>query len=722
MPIMKSKPLFVLLASSIVLGACGGGSNSIAPVAAPPPAAPPSTGVLKSAGSGVDACVSLNTEIKAMAEAQVRNSFSSYTTPYYYFGGPAPLASVTSGATASPSPAAASDSSFSTTNIQVAGVDEMDWVKNDGQSLWTFEGRDGQLRLVQTGLVPANVMTKTAEISWPQSIGSVSEPNWLSAEGIFRLSDGKIAAVIGGGSSYFGYWADVLPATAAGSPRAVASDVASVSSSTSSIASASLPPSSTSSAPVSTSIAPFPGPAYSTVPPYTEVRVMQTQGASFEVQQTYTIKGRLLASRRLAASDALVLVTEAPIVWPKGFQWYPLIPANINNQTELSRQWPTLVKNTLDANLKLIQEATLDQWLAQDAPPSQSECAGFVKADAPNRLAVTRIATINPVKKTKTETVVLTEGSGVYANTDALYLTTRRWEQLDGNSWQESFTDLHRFSLSAEGIATYQASGKFSGWLLNRFAMDEIQQGGRAVMRVAVSDRKITSKAPSFSSQPYSYLASFEQQGSKLINLSQTTPIAPGETLQSARFVGEKAYIVTFRNVDPFFVFDLSDPTKLTLKGELKVPGFSTYLHPISDTLVFGLGVDSGTWPRSVKASLYNVSNPALPTEVATQILGDSNSFSEALWEPHALTFYSVAGATAAAGKTTWIAVPVSDGLKLLSVASGDGLKARGAVTVQPDIARRSVFVGDNVYAIGRTKVVAARFDAPSTILGTLSP
>lgn len=693
---MKTRSQAALLIASLLLAACGGGSSSTPSGAAPSPPASLNTGVLKSVGSGVDACVTLNNEIKAMAEAQLRNSFSSYASPYYSFGGgPVPLAGgVSTGSAAVSAPAPAADTSFSTTNIQVAGVDEMDWVKNDGQSLWTFEARNSQLRLTQTALLPANAMARTAKIIWPQSIGSPTEPNWLSAEGIFRLSDGKIAAVFGGGSSYYAYWGDAQAASVVGSP--------------------------VSTSQASSSFAPFPGPGNSTVPPYTELRILQAQGGSFDVLQTYTVKGRLIASRRLAATDALLVVTEAPVVWPKGLLWYPSIPASITTQAELTRQWPTLLQTTLDTNVKLIAAATLEQWLGQDLPATPDECAGYVKADAPNRLAFTRIASISPSKKTQTETVVLTEGSGVYANTDSLYLTTRRWENFDGNPWQAGYTDLHRFSLSREGVASYQASGKFTGWLLNRYAMDEIQQGGRAVLRVAASDRKITRAAPNFSSQPYSYLASFEQQASKLTTLGQSDPIAPGESLQSARFVGEKAYVVTFRNVDPFFVFDLSDPTKPAMKGELKVPGFSTYLHPVSETLIFGLGVDSGTWPRRIKASLFDVSNPAAPTEVATQVIGNSNSFSEALWEPHALTFFTVPGTTASF--TTWIGVPVGNELKLLSVASGDGLKARGAVPLQPDYARRSVFVGENVYAIGQTQVVSARFDTPASILGTIAP
>jgi hypothetical protein len=704
---MRTQSIASLLASSLVLGACGGGSPAIAPTSErlPPPPAVSGTGTLKNIGTGVDACLAVNAEIKTMAEFQVRNAFATYQTPYYYgFGAPSPLGTPavgSAGSTAATSPAStastATDASFSTTNIQVAGVDEMDWVKNDGQSLWTFETRDGNLRLTQTSLLPANAMSKTAQIVWPQSIGTPTEPNWISAEGIFKLSDGSIAAVLGGGSSYYAYWTDVAPANASVSASAVPSASA-----------------------ASSLVMPSPGPGYSSVPPYTELRIMQTQGSSFAAAQTYTVKGRLIASRRLAASDAIVLITEAPIVWPKGFLWYPIVPASITTQAEMNRQWLPLLQSTLDANIKLINAATLEQWLGQDSPPSQAECAGFVKADALNRLALTRIATINPSKKIKTETVVLTEGSGVYANTDSLYLTTRRWESFDGNVWQSGFTDLHRFSLSSEGVASYQASGKFAGWLLNRFAMDEIQQGGRPVLRVAASNRKVTSTTPNFSTTPYSYLTSFEQQGSKLNVLGQSEPIALGETLQSARFAGEKAYIVTFRTVDPFFVFDLSDPAKLVLKGELKVPGFSTYLHPISDTLIFGLGVDSGTWPRRVKASLFDVSNPAAPIEVATQVMGDSNSYSEALWEPHALTFYGVTGNNNV--KTTWIGVPMGNELKLLSVATGDGLKARGAVPIQPDYARRSVFVGDHVYAIGQTKLVSARFDTPASVLGSISP
>ncbi len=164
---MKTSSQAALLVASFALVACGGGSSSLSHGPAPAPSANGNTGVIKSVGTGAEACVALNTEIQAMAEAQLRNSFASDTTPYYYFGGgPVPLAgTVASGTTTTAVSAPAADASFSSTNIQVAGVDEMDWVKNDGQSLWTFEARNSQLHLTQASLCSRLALLEKRPIS-----------------------------------------------------------------------------------------------------------------------------------------------------------------------------------------------------------------------------------------------------------------------------------------------------------------------------------------------------------------------------------------------------------------------------------------------------------------------------------------------------------------------------------------------------------------------------
>ncbi len=576
------------------------------------------------------------------------------------------LSTTTSTATSTATSATPSqDSAYSKTNVQYASVDELDWVKNDGRYMWTLTSQGGDLVLTKASLTPASDMKKLVQSRWPGTVTSGDLTSSLNAEGLFVLSNGQIATVLSGGMNYAMYWGDVTVANAR------------------------------------TSIYPGPGAA---VQPYTEIRILDTQADSFSVAKTWKVNGRMLAARRMAGSDALVLVTEAPVIWPTSMVWFPDV-SKAATQAEREQLWPGALKAALDANLALIAAQPLAAWLGQETAPSAAECAGYARADAENRLALTRIATINPVSQTRQDTVVLTEGSSVYVSDQSLVLSSRVWNASNGSVWQNVFTDLHRFSLDEEARATYRASGRIEGWLINRFAMDEAQMDGRIMLRLAVAARSTLSDT---TTQPYSYVASLEQKGSKLLQAAISAPIAPGETLQSARFVGDRAYLVTFRVVDPFFVFDLSDPDKIVALGDLKVPGYSTYLHPISDTLIFGLGLDSGSWPRRIKASLFDVSNPAVPVEVATQQLGDGASWSEALWEPHALTFYP---ATEADGSTaTWIGVPVGAEIKLLKVSQGTGLTAHGAMAAplpawsyDANTARRSVFVGDQVYGLFRS-------------------
>jgi len=111
--------------------------------------------------------------------------------------------------------------------------------------------------------------------------------------------------------------------------------------------------------------------------------------------------------------------------------------------------------------------------------------------------------------------------------------------------------------------------------------------------------------------------------------------LAEGERIYSARFMGDKAYLVTFRQIDPFFVIDLSNQAEPKVAGELKIPGYSSYLHPFDENYVIGLGKENNT----VKLSLFDVSNVNDPTEIAKYIVEGDWTDSEALYEPKAFLF-----------------------------------------------------------------------------------
>jgi uncharacterized secreted protein with C-terminal beta-propeller domain len=110
---------------------------------------------------------------------------------------------------------------------------------------------------------------------------------------------------------------------------------------------------------------------------------------------------------------------------------------------------------------------------------------------------------------------------------------------------------------------------------------------------------------------------------------------AEGERIYSVRFMGNKGYVVTFRQTDPFFVIDLSNPTDPKVAGELKIPGYSSYLHPYDENHVIGLGKENNT----VKLSLFDVTNVNAPTETAKYIVNGDWSDSQALQDPKAFLF-----------------------------------------------------------------------------------
>ena len=120
-----------------------------------------------------------------------------------------------------------------------------------------------------------------------------------------------------------------------------------------------------------------------------------------------------------------------------------------------------------------------------------------------------------------------------------------------------------------------------------------------------------------------------------LTRIGSVSGLGKGERIYAVRFMGERGYVVTFRQVDPLYTLDLSDPTAPKVVGELKIPGYSAYLHPVGDNLLLGIGREGS----GVKASLFDVSNMAAPTQVAQLMFGSGNTAVE--FEPHAFLYWA---------------------------------------------------------------------------------
>jgi uncharacterized secreted protein with C-terminal beta-propeller domain len=194
-------------------------------------------------------------------------------------------------------------------------------------------------------------------------------------------------------------------------------------------------------------------------------------------------------------------------------------------------------------------------------------------------------------------------------------------------------TIIHRIWIR-NGQIRYRASGGVLGYVLNRFSMDEY----KGYFRVATTTGQIWRSGGSGSNNHVFTLGLDLNVVGKIVN------IAPGERIYSARFMGDRAYLVTFKKVDPFFVLDLEDPTTPEILGELKIPGYSNYLHPYDENHVIGIGkecVDMGdfAWYQGVKLSLFDASDVNNPRELSKYIVGDRGTESLALHDPHTFLF-----------------------------------------------------------------------------------
>jgi uncharacterized secreted protein with C-terminal beta-propeller domain len=227
------------------------------------------------------------------------------------------------------------------------------------------------------------------------------------------------------------------------------------------------------------------------------------------------------------------------------------------------------------------------------------------------------------------ETLLLGRASNLYVSVGNIYITTRDHLVLSPMRILTHTTVIHKISID-EGIISYIAEGEVPGEVLNQFSMDEY----RGDFRIAT-----TSQQGMRSSNVFVLSDNMTIKG-------RLEGLAPGEDIYSARFMGERCYLVTFKQVDPLFVIDLSQPESPLVLGKLKIPGFSDYLHPYDENHLIGLGKDTVelgegnfAWHQGIKISLFDVSNVSNPVEKAKIIIGDRGSDSPARHDHKAFLF-----------------------------------------------------------------------------------
>ncbi len=229
----------------------------------------------------------------------------------------------------------------------------------------------------------------------------------------------------------------------------------------------------------------------------------------------------------------------------------------------------------------------------------------------------------DPDADVKAETFLLDTGTSLYVSMENLYIVSYNWAE---------GSVITKIGIE-DGSIAFRANGTVPGYVLNQFSMDEHD----GYFRIATTNWGWRNG----------------QNGNNVYVLDEALNrvgslegLAPGEEIYSARFMGDRCYLVTFKKVDPFFVIDLSDPENPDVLGKLKIPGYSDYLHPYDEDTLIGVGKETEeakegdfAWYQGIKISLFDVSDVENPRELAKIEVGDRGSDSQALYNHHAFLF-----------------------------------------------------------------------------------
>jgi uncharacterized secreted protein with C-terminal beta-propeller domain len=252
-----------------------------------------------------------------------------------------------------------------------------------------------------------------------------------------------------------------------------------------------------------------------------------------------------------------------------------------------------------------------------------------------NNYGYTNIVALNvqdPDEEVTSEIYLMGSSSNVYASLDNIYLTNLDWVSDSVGGWET--TTVYKLRVD-QGEIQLVAEGTVPGRVLNQFSMDE----SRDHFRIATTSGRVSRSGGGTSNNLYVLNSTMGVSG-KLEGL------APGEDIYSARFMGERCYLVTFKKVDPLFVIDLADPENPKVLGKLKIPGYSDYLHPYDENTLIGIGKETVeaeegnfAWYQGVKVSLFDVSDVSDPKELAKYEIGDRGTDSPALYNHKAFLF-----------------------------------------------------------------------------------
>ncbi|MEM6730578.1 MAG: beta-propeller domain-containing protein [Myxococcota bacterium] len=583
---------------------------------------------------------------------------------------------------------------FSGTNNQEAGVDEADFVKTDGEHIYLINGNRVEIFGVPTfgELVPES----TTEVEGHPSQMLIGEDRLVVFSAIMPWSlpqQHPLQEFIGGGTSdgLWYYYANILT-------KATILDVT-------------------------------------------------DRTAPALVRELY-IEGWHQTARRVDSSVRTVSYASRDV---HGLEYWPEYSWDRDRDEQARREaLERAVLATIAENDATINALTLDDLVPMvlERRPSGEifrhsftgeGCQNFAIADDGTSRGFTSILSfdlLNVDQRFESDHIV-SNWSQIYASSDTLVVAeyAQDWWWFWNNNDFEEATNIHRFDISVAGQTAYTGSGRVPGTVRDQFSLSEYEGNIRVASTVGRWNRWWLPVEEQTGPLNYVYVLNGETE---LSLVGQTPGLAEGEQIWSSRFVGDKAYLVTFRQVDPLFTIDLSDPTDPKVLGELKIAGVSTYIHPLEDgehLLTIGIaGDDNGLFWGQTQLSLFDVgdfSDPKL--DDAMTLIPESGdgwyyAFSEAQWEHKAFQYWGPKNLLAiplstyrqyqvSGGEWAW---EYSTRLELINVdLETETLAAYGDVDhsaffnsdneywwSSPAV-RRSIFMGDYIYAISDKGVTA---------------
>jgi hypothetical protein len=559
------------------------------------------------------------------------------------------------GKSAADQPAVLGPSGHSDTNVQVKGVDEADIVKTDGDHIFLLHGNQ------------LYVLT-----SWPANQTAIQGKTTIEGSANEMFVQNGVAVVF---SNTYDQ-GDLVDAP---------------------------PPASTMAG-----VSPNPYAYYGTA--FTKITLIKVGTGAPQVVRELFVEGNYLSARRYDKTVRAVI--------QGGFRTPPIYAGNVEYTDPWGRKYPQeqidqQVNSWRDRMIAAISTTKLSDWLpiereltAGTLSKPARRCTDFY-APSPGLTdyGLTNIVSFDmqDPKSALGGALVLGNADEVYSNESVMLLASRdyRWDQ---GLIERERTVLHRFELDGANT-TYNSSGFVPGQIVDQFSLDE----ANGVVRVATSARlwqnfmpplpplaavavkqddlpKDGSGVATLARQTDNRVVTLRASGEKLVRAGITEPLGnDGEVLKSSRFVGDRAYVVTFHQTDPLMVIDLSKPEKLVKLGELDIPGFSDYMQPIDkdNLLTIGRDTDASGVDRGLMLQLFDVSDATAPRRSHTYKFGP-NGYSEANTNHKAFTFFKPDGAVGYDGLLAFPYVnngyPFSSSLEVFKVSVKDGFTLLGAI------------------------------------------